>query len=185
MIKGKVISLAIAGIVGVGGVAIAKIDWSQRSALINSNTSIVNYVAQTNDAMAKSKDIIEEQNKEIAALKAKNTNLNTKVSSLDKQLNQENEMISSLNKVIATLQGSTDYKHMSIAQKRKTLNDLLTDWGYGKMSISIADKIFSWTDGWGFSQVQNNNQQKNVKQVDSKNSVLNNTPKVVSGAKNI
>ncbi|MGL4656339.1 MAG: hypothetical protein ACRCWM_10735 [Sarcina sp.] len=156
MIKGKMISLAIAGIVGVGGVVIAKVDWSQRSALNNSSTTIANYVAQTNEAMSKSKNIIEQQNKEIEELKEENSNLNTKIGNLNNQLNQENEMIGSLNKVIATLQGSSNYKNMSVAEKKKTLNNLLTDWGYGKVSIAIADKIFSWTDGWGLYQVQNN-----------------------------
>lgn len=174
MIKSKVISLAIAGAIGVGGLAIAKIDWSQRGALTNSNTSITNYVIQTNAAMAKSKNIIEEQNEEIIKLKEQNNKLNNKVGTLNNQLNEENQMIDSLNKVIATLQGSTDYKNMTVAQKRKTLNNLLKDWGYGNMSIAIADKIFSWTDGWAAYKTPNNQQQLN-KQLNNKKSNLDNS----------
>ncbi|MGL4761800.1 MAG: hypothetical protein ACRCWG_10165 [Sarcina sp.] len=159
MIKTKVISLAMAGIVGVGGTValIQKIDWNGKATLTKTSTNVETYVQQTNVAMQKSEAVIEKQNEEIKNLKSENSNLNSKITHLNTQLNDENEMISSLNKVIATLNGSTDYKHMTVAQKKKTLNNLLKDWGYGNMSISIADKIFSWTDGWGLYQVQGNN----------------------------
>ena len=176
MIKGKVISLAIAGVIGVGGTValIQKIDWNGNASLVKTSTSVSTYVQNTNSAMQKSENIIEAQNKEIELLKKENGNLDSKITNLNKQLNEENAMISSLNKVIATLQGSTDYKHMTVAEKKKTLNNLLRDWGYGKMSISIADKIFSWTDGWGLYQTQNesvNNHNGNTKTLEKSTNI--------------
>ena len=126
--------------------------------MINSKNSIAEYVNKSNEVIEKSENIIETQNQEIQNLKNENKKLMVKANGLKTQLDDENGMISSLNKVIATLQGSSDYKHMTVAQKKKTLNNLLKDWGYGKMSIRIADKIFSWTDGWGLNQIPNNKQ---------------------------
>ncbi|MGL5765835.1 MAG: hypothetical protein ACRCX8_09375 [Sarcina sp.] len=55
--KIKVISLAMAGAVGLGSIIIATVKWNQQSNLEASKVAVVNYVQQSNLAMDKSKKL--------------------------------------------------------------------------------------------------------------------------------
>lgn len=149
MIKAKIVSLLVAGAVGVGGtVAIAKVAWTSDQSLKNSSAQVSEYVKNTKDSMNKAQNIIKMDNEKIQKLEAENKQLNDENNNQDQVISNLINTNSNLTNAIAKLQGSSDYKHMTTEQKQDTINILLKDWGYSKSSIEIVDTIFKVSQGW-------------------------------------
>lgn len=172
MIKAKIVSLAVAGAVGVGGtVAIAKIAWNGDKSLKNSSAQVSEYVKDTNDSMNKAQKIIQMDNKKIQNLEAQNKQLNKENSIQSQTISNLIDTNSDLTNAIAKLEGSSDYKNMTIAQKKNTINTLLKDWGYSKSTISVVDSIFDVSQHWFLAAVP---QKSETATNNSKNTVNNN-----------
>lgn len=139
MMKTKVLTVLLAGSVGVAGTiaTIKTINWLGSSSLNNETISISTYIDSSQEAMQKAKNIINTQQTEIA-------NLN--------KINADNtNTIHSLNTVIAQLRGAANYSGMTASQKENTVITLLKDWGYSKFSISLISKAFAASQGeWPF-----------------------------------
>lgn len=149
MIKTKIVSFLVAGVVGVSGTAaIIKMAWNGSENLSSSTTDISSYVKNTNESMSKAEAIIQKQNQEISKLQQENNELNSKVSSLNNENNKNKKSMSNLTNAIARLEGSSDYQNMTINQRENTVNTLLQDWGYSNGTISVVDKIFEVSEHW-------------------------------------
>lgn len=181
MIKAKIVSLLVAGAVGVGGtVAIAKIAWTGGQSLKNSSAQVSEYVKNINDSMNKAQNIIKMDNKKIQKLEAQNQQLTNENSNQNQTINNLVNSNSNLTNAIAKLEGSSNYKHMTITQKKNTINTLLKDWGYSNSTISVVDSIFDVSQHWFLVGVP---QKSETVANDSKNTVNSNSKNnKVSGA---
>lgn len=176
MIKAKIVSLLVAGAVGVGGtVAIAKVAWNGDQSLKNSSAQVSEYVKNTNDSMNKAQNIIKIDNEKIQKLEAQNEQLNNENNVQNQTINNLINTNSNLTNAIAKLEGSSNYKHMTIAQKKNTINTLLKDWGYSKSTISVVDSIFDVSQHWFLAAVPQN--QETATNNSSKNTVNNSDAK--------
>lgn len=172
MIKTKLIGITLASIIAgtsiIGVSKILTIMWSGQNNLTQSATNVNEYINKVNYSMKQATQVIQSDNSTIEKnqnlinqQQSEINNLNNEIDKMKNTNGNNQKIISNLNNAIARLEGASNYKNMTIQQKKDTINTLLRDWGYGKASIAFADEIFNVSEHWFFVQKENSNQKIN------------------------
>ncbi|MGL5617358.1 MAG: hypothetical protein ACRDD2_14235, partial [Sarcina sp.] len=137
MIKGKVLGMAAAAVVGVGGVTAAFMahhSFEYSKALASTQSKVSSYVQSSDQSMTKAEGIIKKANANIMTDTATIKSLTGQVANLKSQITTKNNEISALNNNISNLNGKIKELNGEIASNKAKIASLTTALGEANKS---------------------------------------------------